>query len=85
MPKSKPETRKSSKSGKTQSTKLELMINLLDRKSGVTIAELVKATGWQAHSVRGAISSALKKKRGLNIVSAPDTKLGRVYRITGGN
>ena len=37
-------------------------------------------TGWQAHSVRGALSGALKKKLGLIIISAK-TEAGRVYRI----
>jgi hypothetical protein len=40
---------------------------MLSRKEGATIADLVAATGWQAHSVRGAMSGALGKKRGLTI------------------
>lgn len=82
MPKSKPELRKAIKAVKV--TKLGLLIDLLKRKIGATIEDAVKATGWQAHSVCGAISGTLKKKRGLNIVSALDTKRGRFYRITGG-
>jgi hypothetical protein len=66
-------------------TKLDLLIGLLKRKTGATIAEAVKATGWQPHSVRGAMSGTLKKKRGLMVESAPGAKRGRVYRITGGN
>ena len=84
MPKSKLETRKAPKAAKSKVTKLGLLIDLLKRKTGATIDEAVKATGWQAHSVRGAISGALKKKRGLSIESATDAKRGRVYRITGG-
>ncbi len=42
-------------------TKQALMIDLLKRKKGATIEEIVEAIGWQAHSVRGAISGALKK------------------------
>jgi hypothetical protein len=52
-------------------TKLSLLVDLLKRKTGATIGEAVKATGWQAHSVRGAMSGTLKKKRGLAIESVP--------------
>ena len=62
-------------------TKQTLLIDLLKRKTGATIADLVKATGWQPHSVRGAISGALKKKLGLTVTSEPIEKRGRVYRI----
>ena len=64
-------------------TKLALLRNLLDRKEGATIAEAVKATGWQAHSVRGAISGMLKKKLGLPVKSETVAGRGRVYRIAG--
>jgi hypothetical protein len=62
-------------------TKQALLIDLLTRKKGATIAEIVAATGWQPHSVRGAISGALKKKLGLMVTSGPVEKRGRVYRI----
>ncbi len=62
-------------------TKQALLIDLLKRKKGATIEEMVEATGWQAHSVRGAISGALKKKLGLMVTSDPVEKRGRVYRI----
>jgi Protein of unknown function (DUF3489) len=41
---------------------------------------MMQATGWQAHSVRGALSGALKKKLGLT-VSSDKTDSGRVYRV----
>jgi DNA-binding MarR family transcriptional regulator len=63
-------------------TKLALLLNLLQRKGGATIAEVMKATGWQAHSVRGAISGVLKKKLGLAVASDKVEGRGRVYRIT---
>ena len=64
-------------------TKQGLLIELLKRKSGATIPEIVAATGWQAHSVRGAISGSLKKKLGLIVCSERTEDRGRVYRIGG--
>lgn len=43
-------------------SKIELVIARLRKPGGATIEELQKLTGWQAHSVRGAISGALKRK-----------------------
>ena len=64
-------------------TKQHVLITLLQRKSGATIDDIVVATGWQAHSVRGAISGVLKKKLGLAVASERMAKRGRVYRIVG--
>ena len=69
--------------GARAGTKQAVLIELLKRKTGATIADLVKATGWQPHSVRGAISGTLKKKLGLKVTSEPNEKRGRVYRIVG--
>jgi DNA-binding MarR family transcriptional regulator len=66
-----------------QGTKQALMIDLLKRKKGATIAEIVAATGWQAHSVRGVISGALKKKLSLTVTSEKVGDRGRVYQIAG--
>jgi hypothetical protein len=64
-------------------TKLAKVIGLLRRSKGASIDEMMKITGWQAHSVRGAISDALKRKLGLAVVSEK-TKAGeRRYRIDG--
>jgi hypothetical protein len=62
-------------------TKQALLVDLLKRKSGASIDEIVKAIGWQAHSVRGAISGTLKKKFGLTVTSGLVGKRRRVYRI----
>jgi hypothetical protein len=62
-------------------TKQALLLGLLQRKQGATIAEAMKATGWQPHSVRGAISGTLKKKLGLAVASETVEGRGRVYRI----
>ncbi len=66
-----------------QGTKQALLIDLLKRKDGATIDDIVEAIGWQPHSVRGAISGALKKKLGLTVESEVVEDRGRVYRIVG--
>ena len=43
-------------------SKLDQIIALLSRPDGASLAELVAATGWQAHSVRGALAGSLKRK-----------------------
>jgi len=60
--------------------KLGLVIGLLRRPEGAALTELMSATGWQAHSVRGALSGAIKKKLGLTVLSEK-TVAGSVYRI----
>ena len=62
-------------------TKQATMIELLKRPEGSSLAELVQATGWQQHTVRGAMAGALKKKLGLNIVSEKTDGQERKYRI----
>ena len=48
----------------------------------MTIEELMILTGWQAHSVRGTISGALRKRMGLNVVASPAANgQSRCYRI----
>ena len=69
------------KSESPRETKLGKLVAALRSKKGATIADLIDATGWQAHSVRGAISGVLKKKQGLSIVSTTTDGRGRVYRI----
>jgi hypothetical protein len=62
-------------------TKAELIVTLLHRSCGTSIAEIMKATGWQAHSVRGFVAATVKKQMGLSLVSErPDGK-DRRYRI----
>ena len=50
-------------------SKQALVIEMLKRPEGATIAQISEATGWQAHTVRGTFAGALKKKLGLTIVS----------------
>lgn len=60
-------------------TKQETLIEMLRAEGGATIDEIVEATGWQPHTVRGAMSGALKKKLGLTITSEKVEGRGRVY------
>ncbi|MZR30773.1 DUF3489 domain-containing protein [Sneathiella litorea] len=60
-------------------TKLDRMITLLRQKKGASLEELCTVTGWQAHSVRGAIAGSLKKK-GHAIISEKIDGVRR-YRI----
>lgn len=62
-------------------SKQQILIDLLSRPNGATLDKMMKATGWQRHSVRGALSGALKKKRGLNVTSEKTDDRGRIYRI----
>ena len=64
-------------------TKQAQIIALLQRPQGASVAEIVGATGWQAHSVRGMISGALKKKLGLPITSEKVDGRGTVHRLHG--
>lgn len=60
--------------------KLATIIAMLRKAPGASITALCDATGWQAHSVRGAMSETLKKKLGLKVVSAKPDDI-RLYRI----
>jgi hypothetical protein len=73
-------------------TKQALMIELLKRPEGATVEQIAEATGWQKHTIRGAISGALKKKLGLTVEATRIREVGpnktgakgsTVYRITG--
>ena len=74
-------------------TKQALMIDLLKRPEGATVEQIATATGWQHHTIRGAISGALKKKLGLTVEATRTREVGpnktgakgssTVYRITG--
>ena len=79
------------KRARGSATKQALMIDMLKRPEGATVAEIAVATGWQHHSIRGAISGTLKKKLGLVVEATREVgpnKIGAkgsatVYRITG--
>lgn len=73
--------KKSTSTAKRSPTKGSLILKKLQTKNGATIADLVAATGWQAHSVRGFLSGTVKKRMNLNVVSTVGSDSVRRYRI----
>jgi hypothetical protein len=57
-------------------TKQNIVLAMLRRARGATIVEIVEATGWQAHSVRGFFAGALKKRLKIAVVSEKDAETG---------
>jgi hypothetical protein len=74
---------KSSKptAGARDLSKTAMVLDLLKRPGGVTGKELMKATGWQAHSVRGFLSGTVGKKMGLTVTSAKGEDGLRSYTV----
>ena len=64
-----------------EGTKQALLLDLLGRAEGATVDEIVAATGWQPHTVRGAFAGALRKRLGLVVTSEKLEGRGRVYRL----
>ncbi len=64
-----------------EGTKQALVIEILRRAEGATIAEIVEATGWLQHTARGVLAGSLKKKLGLTIGSEKDETRGRIYKL----
>ncbi len=62
-------------------TKTAIMIELLTSKRGATIAEMMHATGWQAHSVRGFLAGSLRKRHRLAAASDKSEDGPRRYRL----
>lgn len=65
-----------------EGSKTATVLALLGRKGGVTGAELIEATGWQPHSVRGFLAGTVKKKMGLNVTSSKREDGERSYSIS---
>lgn len=67
---------------KRKGSKQSVLVELMKRSEGATLAQMVEATGWQAHTVRGCMAGALKKKLGLTIDSVKEVGGERVYRVS---
>jgi hypothetical protein len=67
---------------KREGSKQSVIVELMKRSEGATLAQMVEATGWQAHTVRGCMAGALKKKLGLTIDSVKEVGGERVYRVS---
>ena len=63
-----------------ENSKQAQVIAMLKRPEGATIAQVMEATGWQAHTVRGTFAGAFKKKLGLTITSEKGNG-DRIYRV----
>jgi hypothetical protein len=81
IPKKAPKAAKKARPARDGS-KAAKIIDLLKRPNGATLTEIMKATDWQAHSIRGFISGSLGKKMGLTVVSAKRENGERVYSIS---
>lgn len=64
-----------------EGTKQAKLIAMLRAPDGATIEEITTATGWQSHTVRGAMAGALKKKLGLEVTSEKIEGRGRAYAL----
>jgi hypothetical protein len=62
-------------------SKKDKVLTLLKRRQGATLKEMMKATGWQAHSLRGFLSGTIAKKMGLTVRSEKRDDGERVYSI----
>jgi hypothetical protein len=69
--------------GARDGSKTATLLDLLKRKDGATLKELMKVSGWQAHSVRGFLSGTIGKKLGLAVASTKGEDGERSYSVKG--
>jgi hypothetical protein len=76
-----PKAAKPKTEGVREGSKTAMVLALIQRAKGATLAEIMETTSWQAHSVRGFISGTLGKKMGLKVDSTKRDDGTRVYSI----
>jgi hypothetical protein len=64
-----------------RNTKQDRILSLLNQRNGATIPEMMRATDWQQHSVRGFLAGTVKKKLGLALTSSKSDGGLRRYRL----
>ena len=74
-------SRRAAAGAANKASKQDTVIAMLRRGGGASIAEMMEATGWQAHSVRGFMSGALKKRLGIELVSEKSEGSDRRYYV----
>ena len=74
-------TRTKSAAGVREGSKTAKILDLLKRPGGATLKELMKATGWQPHSVRGFLSGVIGRKLKLKVASIKDDSGERRYSV----
>jgi len=62
-------------------TKIATVLDLLRQPGGTTIADISAATGWQSHTVRGALAGAIGRRMGLKVISHKENGEARRYRL----
>ena len=67
--------------GARQGSKTEKVLDLLKRSGGASLKDIMKATDWQAHSVRGFLSGSIGKKMGLKLESTKREDGERIYSL----
>jgi len=80
-PKGRPEPQVAKTKGARDGSKSAKMLDLLKRPGGATSKELMKATGWLPHSVRGFLSGTVGKKMGLTVISTKGDDGERTYLV----
>lgn len=80
-PKAVQEAKPAEQKAAREGSKKAIVLDMLRRPTGATLAEIMSATGWQAHSVRGFISGGLTKKMGIKIESFKSEGKERAYRV----